>query len=215
VAGLEKKSRVLNEKEKKIVAYHEVGHALVGALMPGSGKVEKISIVPRGMAALGYTLQLPTEDRFLMDENELRGQIATLLGGRSAEEIVFGSITTGAANDLQRATDLAERMVTTYGMSKVLGPLAYEKGQQNNFLGDGMMNPRRMVSNDTAKAIDEEVKEIVETAHQQALAILNENRDLLEAIAQQILDVEVIEGAALHNLLNQVRPPAQKVPVAV
>jgi cell division protease FtsH len=215
VAGLEKKSRVLNEKEKKIVAYHEVGHALVGALMPGSGKVEKISIVPRGMAALGYTLQLPTEDRFLMDENELRGQIATLLGGRSAEEIVFGSITTGAANDLQRATDLAERMVTTYGMSKVLGPLAYEKGQQNNFLGDGMMNPRRMVSNDTAKAIDEEVKEIVETAHQQALAILDENRDLLEAIAQQILDVEVIEGAALHNLLNQVRPPAQKVPVAV
>lgn len=215
VAGLEKKSRVLNEKEKKIVAYHEVGHALVGALMPGSGKVEKISIVPRGMAALGYTLQLPTEDRFLMSEEELRGQIATLLGGRSAEEIVFGSITTGAANDLQRATDLAERMVTTYGMSKILGPLAYEKGQQNNFLGDGMMNPRRMVSNDTAKAIDEEVKEIVETAHQQALAILNENRDLLEAIAQQILDVEVIEGAKLHNLLNQVRPPAQKVPTAV
>ncbi|HEY9605905.1 MAG TPA: ATP-dependent zinc metalloprotease FtsH4 [Allocoleopsis sp.] len=215
VAGLEKKSRVLNEKEKKIVAYHEVGHALVGALMPGSGKVEKISIVPRGMAALGYTLQLPTEDRFLMSEEELRGQIATLLGGRSAEEIVFGSITTGAANDLQRATDLAERMVTTYGMSKILGPLAYEKGQQNNFLGDGMMNPRRMVSNDTAKAIDEEVKEIVETAHQQALAVLNENRDLLEAIAQQILDVEVIEGAKLHNLLNQVRPPAQKVPAAV
>ncbi|HEY9667362.1 MAG TPA: ATP-dependent zinc metalloprotease FtsH, partial [Coleofasciculaceae cyanobacterium] len=137
VAGLEKKSRVLNEKEKKIVAYHEVGHALVGALMPGSGKVEKISIVPRGMAALGYTLQLPTEDRFLMSEEELRGQIATLLGGRSAEEIVFGSITTGAANDLQRATDLAERMVTTYGMSKILGPLAYEKGQQNSFLGDG------------------------------------------------------------------------------
>jgi cell division protease FtsH len=215
VAGLEKKSRVLNEKEKKIVAYHEVGHALVGALMSGGGKVEKISIVPRGMAALGYTLQLPTEDRFLMSEEELRGQIATLLGGRSAEEIVFGSITTGAANDLQRATDLAERMVTTYGMSKILGPLAYEKGQQNNFLGDGMMNPRRMVSDDTAKAIDEEVKEIVETAHQQALAILNENRDLLEAIAQQILDVEVIEGETLHNLLNQVRPPAQKVPAAV
>jgi cell division protease FtsH len=215
VAGLEKKSRVLNEKEKKIVAYHEVGHALVGTLMPGSGKVEKISIVPRGMAALGYTLQLPTEDRFLMSEEELRAQIATLLGGRSAEEIVFGSITTGAANDLQRATDLAERMVTTYGMSKILGPLAYEKGQQNNFLGDGMMNPRRMVSDDTAKAIDEEVKEIVETAHQQALAILKENRDLLEAIAQQILDVEVIEGETLHNLLNQVRPPAQKVPAAV
>jgi cell division protease FtsH len=215
VAGLEKKSRVLNDKEKKIVAYHEVGHALVGALMPGGGKVAKISIVPRGMAALGYTLQLPTEDRFLMDEAELRGQIATLLGGRSAEEIVFGSITTGAANDLQRATDLAERMVTTYGMSKILGPLAYEKGQQNNFLGDGAaMNPRRMVSDNTAKAIDEEVKEIVETAHQQALDILKNNRDLLEKIAQQILETEVIEGEELQSLLNQVRP-VEKVPAAV
>jgi cell division protease FtsH len=215
VAGLEKKSRVLNDKEKKIVAYHEVGHALVGALMPGGGKVAKISIVPRGMAALGYTLQLPTEDRFLMDEAELRGQIATLLGGRSAEEIVFGSITTGAANDLQRATDLAERMVTTYGMSKILGPLAYEKGQQNNFLGDGAaMNPRRMVSDNTAKAIDEEVKEIVETAHQQALNILSNNRDLLEKIAQQILETEVIEGEELQSLLNQVRP-VEKVPAAV
>jgi cell division protease FtsH len=215
VAGLEKKSRVLNEKEKKIVAYHEVGHAIVGALMPGGSKVAKISIVPRGMAALGYTLQLPTEDRFLMDEGELRGQIATLLGGRSAEEVVFGSITTGAANDLQRATDLAERMVTTYGMSKVLGPLAYEKGQQNNYLGDGaMMNPRRMVSDETAKAIDEEVKEIVERAHQQALDILNNNRDLLEKIAQEILDVEVIEGEKLQNLLNQVRSVG-KVPATV
>jgi cell division protease FtsH len=214
VAGLEKKSRVLNDKEKKIVAYHEVGHALVGALMPGGNKVAKISIVPRGMAALGYTLQLPTEDRFLMDEAELRAQIATMLGGRSAEEVVFGSITTGAANDLQRATDLAERMVTTYGMSKVLGPLAYEKGQQNAFLGDSPMNPRRMVSDETAKAIDAEVKEIVETAHQQALNILEDNRDLLEKIAQQILETEVIEGEELQNLLNQVRP-VEKVPAAV
>lgn len=206
VAGLEKKSRVLNDKEKTIVAYHEVGHALVGALMPGSGKVAKISIVPRGMAALGYTLQLPTEDRFLMDEAELRGQIAIMLGGRSAEEIIFNSITTGAANDLQRATDLAERMVTTYGMSKVLGPLAYEKGQQNAFLGDGSMNPRRSVSDETARAIDAEVKEIVEMAHQQALDILGENRELLERIAQQILETEVIEGEALQSLLDQVRP---------
>ncbi|BFM38102.1 ATP-dependent zinc metalloprotease FtsH4 [Synechocystis sp. LKSZ1] len=207
VAGLEKKSRVLSDKEKKIVAYHEVGHALVGAVMPGGGKVAKISIVPRGMAALGYTLQMPTEDRFLMDESELRDQIATLLGGRSAEEIVFGSITTGAANDLQRATDLAERMVTTYGMSQVLGPLAYEKGQQNNFLGDGMVNPRRMVSDDTAKAIDNEVKEIVEQAHQNALAILQNNRELLETIAQRILETEVIEGDELQALLNQVQAP--------
>ncbi|NET35965.1 MAG: ATP-dependent zinc metalloprotease FtsH [Cyanothece sp. SIO1E1] len=204
VAGLEKKSRVLNDKEKEIVAYHEVGHALVGALMPGSDQVEKISIVPRGMAALGYTLQVPTEDRFLLNEAELRGQITTLLGGRAAEEVVFGSITTGAANDLQRATDLAERMVTTYGMSQVLGPLAYEKGQQNSFLGDGGMNPRRMVSAQTAAAIDQEVKGIVEAAHEQALAILRHNRDLLETIALQLLNTEVMEGEHLRQLLAQV-----------
>lgn len=206
VAGLEKKSRVLNDKEKKIVAYHEVGHAIVGYAMPGSGRVEKISIVPRGMAALGYTLQLPTEDRFLMDEAELRGQIATLLGGRSAEEIVFGSITTGASNDLQRATDLAERMVTTYGMSKILGPLAYQQGQQAMFLGNEAANPRRMLSEQTTEAIDGEVKGLVETAHQQALDILRQNQDLLETIATQLLETEVIEGEKLHSLLDQVRP---------
>jgi cell division protease FtsH len=205
VAGLEKKSRVMNDKEKKIVAYHEVGHALVGSLMSDSGRVEKISIIPRGMAALGYTLQLPKEDRFLMDEAELRGQIATLLGGRSAEEIVFGSITTGAANDLQRATDLAERMVTTYGMSKVLGPLAYQQGQQAMFLDNGIPNPRRTLSEKTADAIDREVKEIVETAHEQALSTLKQNRELLETIAMQLLETESIEGETLHHLLKQVQ----------
>lgn len=203
VAGLEKKSRVLNDKEKKIVAYHEVGHALVGQLMPGSGRVEKISIVSRGMAALGYTLQLPTEDRFLMDEAELRGQIATLLGGRSAEEIVFNSITTGASNDLQRATDLAEQMVTTFGMSKVLGPLAYQQGARPMFLNDGMPNARRSMSEETAQAIDREVKEIVETAHQEALDTINHNRDLLETITMQLLETEAIEGEKLHQLLGQ------------
>lgn len=215
IAGLEKKSRVLNEKEKKIVAYHEVGHAIVGSAVAGQNQVSKISIIPRGMAALGYTLQMPTEDRFLLSDEEMRAEIATLLGGRSAEEIIFGSITTGAANDLQRATDLAERMVTTYGMSKVLGPLAYEKGQQNSFLGDNMMmNPRRYVSDDTAKAIDEEVKEIVESAHQKALDILTRNKDLMESIAQKILQTEVIEGDELQNLLNQVKH-GDKVPEAI
>jgi cell division protease FtsH len=206
VAGLEKKSRVLNDKEKKIVAYHEVGHALVGQLMPGSGRVEKISIVSRGMAALGYTLQLPTEDRFLMDEAELRGQIATLLGGRSAEEIVFNSITTGASNDLQRATDLAEQMVTTFGMSKILGPLAYQQGARPMFLDNGTPNARRSMSDETAQAIDREVKEIVETAHQQALDTIRHNRDLLETITLQLLETEAIEGEKLHQLLNQVQP---------
>ncbi len=207
VAGLEKKSRVLNEKEKKIVAYHEVGHALVGSLMPGSGRIEKISIVSRGMAALGYTLQLPTEDRFLLDETELRGQIATLLGGRSAEEIVFNSITTGASNDLQRATDLAEQMVTTFGMSKVLGPLAYQQGTRPMFLNESLPNARRSMSEETAQAIDREVKEIVEMAHQQALATIKQNRELLETITQQLLETEAIEGEQLHQLLSQVVEP--------
>ena len=204
VAGLEKKSRVLNDKEKTIVAYHEVGHALVGALMPGTDEVEKISIVPRGMAALGYTLQLPTEDRFLRDEAELKGQIATLLGGRSAEELIFGSITTGAANDLQRATDLAEQMVTTYGMSKVLG---LRSQPAHTFLDGGMPNARRPISEETAKAIDDEVKSLVEAGHQRALDILQQNRDLLESLAQQLLEAEVIEGAPLRQQLKQVQAP--------
>ena len=202
VAGLEKKSRVMNETEKTIVAYHEVGHALVAALMEGSDQVEKISIIPRGMAALGYTLQIPTEDRFLLNEQELRGQITTLLGGRAAEEVVFNSITTGAANDLQRATDLAERMVTSYGMSQVLGPLAYEQGQKNMFLGQ-TGNARRPLSAQTAEAIDQEIKGIVDKAHEQAVQILRQNRDLLETITQQLLETEVMEGSALRALLSQ------------
>ena len=147
-----------------------------------------------------------------MNEDELKGQIATLLGGRSAEEIVFGNITTGASNDLQRATDLAERMVTAYGMSQVLGPLAYEKGQQSNFLESGMPNPRRSVSDQTAEAIDKEVKDIVESAHQQALGILKQNRNLLETMAQTLLEKEVIDGDALTTLLNQAMPLDEKVP---
>ena len=201
VAGLEKKSRVLQADEKKVVAYHEVGHAIVGHLMPGGSKVAKISIVPRGMSALGYTLQLPTEERFLNSKEELQGQIATLLGGRSAEEIVFGKITTGAANDLQRATDLAEQMVGTYGMSDTLGPLAYDKQGGGRFLGGGN-NPRRSVSDATAQAIDKEVRGLVDKAHDDALAILRQNIALLETIAQKILEKEVIEGDDLKQMLE-------------
>ena len=201
VAGLEKKSRVLQDDEKKVVAYHEVGHAIVGHLMPGGSKVAKISIVPRGMSALGYTLQLPTEERFLNSREDLQGQIATLLGGRSAEEIVFGKITTGASNDLQRATDIAEQMVGTYGMSDTLGPLAYDKQGGGRFLGGGN-NPRRTVSDATAQAIDKEVRALVDTAHQQALTILRQNMALLETISQKILEKEVIEGDELKDMLN-------------
>jgi len=200
VAGLEKKSRVLQDDEKKVVAYHEVGHAIVGHLMPGGSKVAKISIVPRGMSALGYTLQLPTEERFLNSREDLEGQIATLLGGRSAEEIVFDKITTGAANDLQRATDIAEQMVGTYGMSDTLGPLAYDKQGGGRFLGGGN-NPRRTVSDATAQAIDREVRGLVDRAHEQALGILRHNMALLETISQKILEKEVIEGDELKEML--------------
>ncbi|KKZ11603.1 MAG: cell division protein FtsH [Candidatus Synechococcus spongiarum SP3] len=206
VAGLEKRSRVLAEDEKRIVAYHEVGHAIVGHLVPGGSKVAKISIVPRGMSALGYTLQLPTEDRFLNSREDLQGQITTLLGGRSAEEIVFGEITTGAANDLQRATDIAEQMVSTYGMSSVLGPLAYDRQTGNRFLGQ-TNNPRRAVSDATAQSIDREVRQLVDNAHNHALAILESNRESLELISQQILEKEVIEGEELQTLLNQCQTP--------
>ena len=203
IAGLEKKTRVLNDTERKIVAYHECGHAIVGALV--SGQVEKISIVPRGVSALGYTLQLPEEDRFLMLEDEIRARITTLLAGRSAEEVVFGRVSTGASDDIQKATDLAERAVTVYGMSQNLGPIAMEKSQ-SSFL-DGAYNSRRPVSSTIATAIDREIKQIIETAHNQALLILKTNRDLLEEIAQHLLEHEILEGEELRFYLNRVEAP--------
>ena len=201
IAGLEKKSRVLNEAERKIVAYHECGHAIVGALV--SGQVEKISIVPRGVGALGYTLQLPQEDRFLMLEGELRAKITTLLAGRSAEEVVFGEVSTGASDDIQKATDLAEKAVTLYGMSQNLGPIALEKSQ-SSFL-DGEPNSRRAVSSIVAAAIDREVREIIENAHHQALLILKTNRDLLEEMSQHLLEHEILEGEELRSYLDRVQ----------
>ncbi len=200
LTGLEKKSRVLNEIEKKTVAHHEVGHAIVASLMPGTDKIEKISIVPRGMGALGYTLQLPEEDRFLMIEDEIRGRIATLLGGRAAEELIFGKVSTGASDDIQKATDLAERYVTLYGMSDRIGPIALEKIQQQ-FL-EGITNPRRQVSPHIAEEIDREVKGVIDDAHQIALEILGQNRQLLIEIAQTLLDQETIEGTKLRSQLS-------------
>ncbi|AFY33481.1 ATP-dependent zinc metalloprotease FtsH [Calothrix sp. PCC 7507] len=205
VAGLEKRSRILNETEKKTVAYHEVGHAIIGALMPGAGNVEKISIVPRGVGALGYTIQMPEEDRFLMIEDEIRGRIATLLGGRSAEEIVFGKVSTGASDDIQKATDLAERAITIYGMNDKLGPVAFEKVQQQFIEGYG--NPRRSISPKVAEEIDREVKLTLDNAHHIALSILQQNRDLLEETAQELLQKEVLEGSQLRDRLQQAIAP--------
>ncbi len=205
IVGLEKRSRVLNPIERQTVAYHEVGHALVGALMPGRGKVEKISIVPRGVGALGYTLQLPDEDRFLMMEDEIRGQIATLLGGRAAEEIIFGKVSTGASDDIQKATSLAEKAITLYGMGDTLGPISFA-GNQSQFLdGD---NVRRTVSAEVSTEIDRLLKETIDRARQMARTILEQNRQLLESTALVLLDREVLEGDDLRQILSQVKAPA-------
>jgi cell division protease FtsH len=205
LTGLEKKSRVLNEMEKETVAYHEVGHAIVGSLMPGSGSIEKISIVPRGVAALGYTLQLPQEDRFLMVEDELRGQIAMLLGGRSAEELIMGKVSTGASDDIQKATDLADRYVTIYGMSKQLGPMAFDRSA-SQFLG-GWGNPRRPLSPEVESEIDREVKHLIDNAHHIAGAILAHNQSLLKEVAEVLLEREILDGQKLHEYLDRVNIP--------
>ncbi len=206
LVGLEKRSRVLNPIERQTVAYHEVGHALVGALMTGRGKVEKISIVPRGVGALGYTLQMPDEDRFLMMEDEIRGQIATLLGGRAAESIVFGKVSTGASDDIQKATSLAEKAITLYGMSDTLGPIAFASNQSQFLEGD--TNTRRAVSGGVSSEIDRLIKETIDGANSMAKAILDQNRELLESTTKVLLDQEVLEGDSLRTILSQVQAPA-------
>jgi cell division protease FtsH len=204
LAGLEKKSRVLNDLEKETVAYHEVGHAIVGSLMPGAGSIEKISIVPRGVAALGYTLQLPQEDRFLMVEDELRGQIAILLGGRSAEELIMGKVSTGASDDIQKATDLADRYVSIYGMSKQLGPMAFDRSA-NQFLGG--YSPRRPLSPQVEATIDRGIKNLIDHAHHAAQEILAHNEQLLRQMAGILQEHEILEGQELHAYLQQVQVP--------
>ena len=205
VAGLEKKSRILSPTERRTVAFHEVGHALVGALMPGGTKVSKISIVPRGKGALGYTMQTPEEDRFLMLEDELRGQLATLLGGRAAEEVVFGKVSTGASDDIQKATELAEKAVTQYGMAPDLGPIAFDK-DQSQFL-DGGSTRRRPVSGEVAAEIDRLVKTSIHEARDIALSVLKLNRDLLYRMAEALLEDDVLEGEELANFLAQAKAP--------
>jgi cell division protease FtsH len=173
--------------------------------MPGSGSIEKISIVPRGVAALGYTLQLPQEDRFLMLEDELRGQIAMLLGGRSAEELIMGKVSTGASDDIQKATDLADRYVTIYGMSKQLGPMAFDRSA-SQFLG-GWGNPRRPLSPEVESEIDREVKHLIDNAHHIAGAILAHNQELLKEVADVLLEREILDGQKLHDYLDRVKIP--------
>src|SRR5213076_3152973 len=179
VAGLEKKNRVLNETERRVVAHHEMGHAMVAMALPGTDPVHKISIIPRGVGALGYTIQRPTEDRFLMTRGELENKMAVLLGGRAAEEVVFGHLSTGAANDLAKVTDIARSMVMRYGMVKALGHVAYEE-ERPPYLGGPLPMGHREYSEATAREIDVAVRQIVDSTYEKALAILQRERAMLE-----------------------------------
>jgi cell division protease FtsH len=201
VAGLQKKSHVMNPKEKKTVAYHESGHALVAELVPGADPVSKISIIPRGIAALGYTTQLPTEDRHLMTRSELLARICVLLGGRGAEEIVFGDISTGAQNDLHRATEIARTMITQFGMSEKLGLASLEGARTAAFLMVPTHSPKEY-SEETARLIDEEVKQILTEAHTRARDLLISRRGALEELAELLLEKEVVDRPALQAILK-------------
>ncbi|OGQ81226.1 MAG: cell division protein FtsH [Deltaproteobacteria bacterium RIFCSPLOWO2_12_FULL_57_22] len=201
VAGLQKKSHVINPKEKRTVAYHESGHALVAELVPGADPVSKISIIPRGIAALGYTQQLPTEDRYLMTRSELLARIQVLLGGRVAEEIVFGDISTGAQNDLQRATEIARTMVTQFGMSEKLGLVSLEGPRTPMFLRVPTYSPKEY-SEETARVIDGEVKTLLSEAHVKVRDILASRRSALEELAKLLLEKEVVDRPELQAILK-------------
>jgi cell division protease FtsH len=201
IAGLEKKNRLINKRERKIVAHHEIGHALVALSLPGTDPVQKISIIPRGLSALGYTLQVPTEDRFLMGKSELLNKIAVSLGGRAAEEITFSEISTGAHNDLSRATDIARSMVKQYGMSDKLGNVYFEKEQQQQYLGLPQPGTARY-SEETAEIIDREIKSIIDAQYQVAKDILTKHQDVLKQGAALVLKEESIEGKKLKELLE-------------
>jgi len=201
IAGLEKK-RVMNRKEREIVAYHEAGHALVATAIPGMDPVHKISIVQRGFGALGYTMQLPLEDRYLMQRRDLLNQLAVLLGGRTAEEIALGEISTGAQNDLLRATDISRAMVTEWGMSDALGAINYDGQKRNKFLDIQLGPERGAYAEDTARLIDAEVKRIMTAAHEEARRILTEMRGQLETVTQRLLEIEVMEGDELRRLVG-------------
>ncbi|RKX96302.1 MAG: cell division protein FtsH [Spirochaetes bacterium] len=204
VAGLEKKNRLINRKEKERVAYHEVGHAIVGALLTDE-PVHKISIIPRGIGALGYTLQLPTEDRYLMTRTELLNKISVLLGGRAAEEVFFGDISTGAQNDLEKATDTARKMVTMYGMSEKVGLATLEKPGQQFLNVQGQMDFYKNYSPETAALIDAEVKRILEETYEKVKKLVEKNKDKIEKIAEELLKREVLDEKSFQNLLVELK----------
>ena len=210
VAGLEKKKRLISPREKKIVAFHESGHAVVGHSMGSGDTVQKISIVPRGVAALGYTIQLPTEDRYLMTKKELEEKLASLLGGRVAEEIFFNDVSTGAQNDLFKATDIARAMVKEYGMSSRMGLSSYERPHNPFLRGDTYFPTEKEYSEKIAAEIDEEVKLILQTAHETAKRILEERRAKVEELAALLLEKEVVDREEFVKLIDGAGPAAER-----
>ncbi len=205
VAGLEKRNRLLNPKEREIVAYHEMGHALVAMALPGADAVHKVSIIPRGIGSLGYTIQRPTEDRFLMTLEELQNKMAVLLGGRAAEWVVFGHLSTGAADDLAKVTDIARAIVTRYGMSEKLGHVALEKDRRSFLATDQpYYGPQeRNYSDVTAAAVDAEVKRIVDETFERTAALLAERRELLERTARRLLEKETLDEKEIQEMVSQ------------
>jgi cell division protease FtsH len=203
VAGLEKRNRLLNPKEREIVAYHEMGHALVAMTLPGVDPVHKVSIIPRGVGALGYTIQRPTEDRFLMTRTELDNKMAVLLGGRAAEWVVFGHLSTGAADDLVKVTDIARAIVTRYGMTEAIGHVALEKDRRSFLATDQpYYGPlERSYSDETAAAVDAEVKRIVDDAFDRTVKLLGDHRDALERTARRLLEAETLDSAQIAALI--------------
>jgi len=204
VAGLEKRNRLLNPKERTVVAYHEMGHALVALSLPGQDPVQKISIIPRGISALGYTLQRPTEDRYLMTARELANKMAVLLGGRAAEQLVFAEVSTGAADDLAKVTEIARSMVTRYGMHDDLGHIVYEEPRRNFLEVPGLEPQARSYSEDTARAIDKAVRQLVDAAFAHSLQLLEARRAALEAGAKRLLEKETLTEADLRQLLGEI-----------
>jgi cell division protease FtsH len=209
VGGLEKKNRLMNPQEKEIVAFHESGHAIVAESVEHADPVHKISIIPRGIAALGYTQQQPTEDRYLMTRSELLDRLAVLVGGRVAEELVFGEISTGAQNDLQRATDIARSMVTEYSMSDSLGLVTYERPRQATFLPESF-TPRKAYSEKKAAQIDDEVTRVIEEAHRRVRGILSAHRNVLDDLAHLLSKEEIVQGEELRKMLG--KTPGQTSP---
>lgn len=208
VAGLEKKNRMLNAHERETVAYHEMGHALVALALPGTDPVHKVSIIPRGIGALGYTIQRPTEDRYLMTREELENKIAVLLGGRAAEKLVFGKLTTGAADDLAKATDIARDMITRYGMDEDLGYIAYE-AQRPRFLDvPDMVSGGCRVAESTQARIDDAVRGIVKSVFARAFGLLEDNRAVLERCARELLAHETLDENAIRELTRDLRGPS-------